>query len=406
MDWKSVSIGLVVLVVILAGVAGYFATRPGYTYTVTVTQSGGGAAPTATVTTTVIQTVTQAVTQTVTAAPGGSLRIFFFDPAPANPWWDIVVEGVEKAVSDLKMMGINVDYRRFDATTLDRQISQLQQALTLKPDIAVVGTISDAVQDLVKQLRQQGVFVVLVDRDLPDQTSRNLYLGTDNRVAARIEAEAFLTWLASHNIPKPWSIVIFKGLPGIPTSYLRYQGFMDALKPYIDRGDARVVEEIEVNPDLLNEVYQKASSVIPKYGKGVTAYMATNLLQAMGIVKALQDNNIQPGKDVYVLGFDAQVPDWVSMISQGLVVISIQQHPFTMGYWAVWSGYYAKAGILKLPEKAVINTPTYKVFSCNATYSLSLDHFAIPPTEILLLASKISAQQPQIQAPGYYSFPC
>lgn len=317
-----------------------------------------------------------------------------------------MVEGVEKAVSDLKILGVNVEYTRFDATTLDRQISQLQQALVLKPDIAVVGAISDAVQDLVKQLRLAGVIVILVDRDFPDQTSRDLYLGTDNRVAAKVEAEAFLAWLSGKGLPKPWKIVIFKGLPGIPTSYLRYQGFIDALTPYINRGDVQIVEEVEVNPDLLTEVYQKASSIIPKYGKSVTAYMATNLLQALGIVKALQDNNIQPGRDVYVLGFDAQLPDWVSMIAQGYVAISIQQHPSTMGYWAVWSGYYIKTGLLRLPEKAVINTPTYKVFTCNATYSLYLDHFAIPPTEIISLASRLTPQQPQIQAPGYYSFPC
>jgi len=406
MDWRSVSIGLIILVVILAGAVGYLA----------IGGARGGAQPqvvTSVVTSqvTVAQTVYQTVTATVTSTVQGgqqlrSLKVFFFDPAPANPWWDIVVEGVEKAVSDLKILGVNVEYTRFDATTLDKQISQLQQALVLKPDLAVVGTISDAVQDLVKQLRQAGVIVVLVDRDLPDQTSRDLYLGTDNMVAAKVEAEAFLAWLSSKGMSKPWKIVIFKGLPGIPTSYLRYQGFIDALKPYISRGDVQIVEEVEVNPDLLNEVYQKASSIIPKYGKSVTAYMATNLLQALGIVKALQDNNIQPGRDVYVLGFDAQLPDWVSMIAQGYVAISIQQHPFTMGYWAVWTGYYMKTGLLRLPEKAVINTPTYKVFTCNATYSLYLDHFAIHPTEIVSLASRLTPQQPQIQAPGYYSFPC
>jgi len=402
-SWRAVSMVLIVLVVVLAGALGYYlSTAPGslggYTLTLTYTAPGAG------VTSVITYTYTQAVTQA--AAPLKSLKVFFFDPAPANPWWDIVVAGVEKAVSDLKAMGIDVTYQRFDATTLDRQTQQLQQALTLKPDVAVVGTISDAVQDLVKQLRQSGVVVILVDRDLPDQTSRDLYLGTDNKVAAKVEAQAFLAWLESKGVAKPWKFVIFKGLPGIPTSYLRYQGFMEALQPYISRGDAQVVEEVEVNPDLLSEVYQKASSIIPKYGKTVTGYLATNLLQAMGIVKALQDNNIQPGKDVYVLGFDAQVPDWVDMIAQGYVAISIQQHPFTMGYWAVWAGYYIKSGILRLPEKAVINTPTYKVFTCNATYSLKLDYFAIPPTEILSLASRLTPSQPQIQAPGYYSFDC
>jgi ABC-type sugar transport system substrate-binding protein len=369
---------------------------------VTVTAPG---APGATIT--VERTVTLERTVTVGAGPAPrKVTVFFFDPAPANPWWDILAQGVEDAVKALRLLGVDVEYRRFDATSLDAQISQLQQAITLRPDIAVVGPISDAVQDVTKQLRQTGAKVILVDRDFPDQTARDLYLGTDNRWAARIEAEAFLKWLETKGIPKPWKIIIFRGLPGIPTSYLRYEGFMDALKPYIERGEAQVLEEVQVDPDSLPECYAKASAIVPKYGKTVTAYFATNLLQAMAVVRALLDNKIQPGVDIYVLGFDAQVPEWVDMIAKGQVILSIQQHPYTMGWWAVWAGYYMVTGVLKLPEKAVINTPTYKVFPCNATYSMMLDYFRIPPTELLALAQQLTPDKPQIHAPGYYSYAC
>ncbi len=375
---KQLMIILVVIIIILAGLTGYFAIR-----------SVTAPAPVAGV-----------------GAPGRKLTVFFFDPAPANPWWDILAQGVEDAVNDLRMLGVDVDYRRFDATTLDVQISQLQQAIALKPDIAVVGPVSDAVQDVTKQIREAGAKVILVDRDFPDQTARDLYLGTDNKWAARIEAEAFLKWLEGKGVPKPWSIIIFRGLPGIPTSYLRYEGFMEALRPYIDRGDAKVLEEVQVDPDLLPECYAKASAIVPKYGKTVTAYFATNLLQAMAIVRALQDNKIIPGVDIYVLGFDAQVPEWVDMIAKGQVALSIQQHPYTMGYWAVWAGYYMVTGIVKLPEKAVINTPTYKVFTCNATHSLAVDYFKIPPTELVAIAKRLTPDNPQFHAPGYYGYAC
>jgi len=378
---RSLLIVLIVIIIVLAALSGYFAMR---------------------LTTAPATTVTVGI-----GVPGGKkLTIFFFDPAPANPWWDILAKGVEDAVNELKLLGIDVDYRRFDATSLDVQISQLQQAISLRPDIAVVGPVSDAVQDVTKQLRQAGAKVLLVDRDFPDQTARDLYLGTDNKWAARIEAEAFLKWLESKGVPKPWNIIIFRGLPGIPTSYLRYEGFMEALKPYIDRGDAKVLEEVQVDPDLLPECYAKASAIVPKYGKTVTAYFATNLLQAMAVVRALLDNKITPGVDIYVLGFDAQVPEWVDMIAKGQVALSIQQHPYTMGYWAVWAGYYMVTGVVKLPEKAVINTPTYKVFSCNATHSIAVDYFKIPPTELVAIAKQLTPSNPQFHAPGYYGYAC
>jgi ABC-type sugar transport system substrate-binding protein len=145
---------------------------------------------------------------------------------------------------------------------------------------------------------------------------------------------------------------------------------------------------------------------VPKYGKTVTAYFATNLLQAMAVVRALLDNKITPGVDIYVLGFDAQVPEWVDMIAKGQVALSIQQHPYTMGYWAVWAGYYMVTGVVKLPEKAVINTPTYKVFSCNATHSIAVDYFKIPPTELVAIAKQLTPSNPQFHAPGYYGYAC
>ncbi len=398
-DWKTTTIVFIILTIIFIGTTAYFAAAPPAvktltsttTYVSTVTVGGG--------------TVTTTITKTVGATTGvKTLKVFYFNPAPANVWYNLVTAGVKTAVKQIQAMGVKVTFQEYDATKLDQQMSQLQQAQALKPDVIVIGTISDAVQSLLKQLKQQGTTVILVDRDLPDKTARDLYFGTNNVYAAKYEAEMFLKWLQEQNVPKPWKIVIFKGLPAVPTMYLRYQGFMEALKPYIDKGWVKILAEVEVNQDLLTKCNEKAAQIIPKYGKDVTAYMATNLLQAMAIVKALQENNIVPGKDVYVLGFDAQFPSWVNMIKSGKVLLSIQQHPFTMGYWAVWAGYYIRAGILHVPPKAVINTPTYTVFPTNATYSLALDHFEFPPQEMLMLAQQLTPSNPQIQAPPYDSF--
>ena len=62
--------------------------------------------------------------------------------------------------------------------------------------------------------------------------------------------------------------------------------------------------------------------------------------------------------------------------------------------------------MLKLSEKAVINTPTYKVFSCNATHSIAVDYFKIPPTELVAIAKQLTPSNPQFHAPGYYGYAC
>lgn len=332
-----------------------------------------------------------------------TFKVYFFDPAPANPWWDLVAHGVEQAVKEIREKeGVAVEYSRYDSTRLDQQISQLQSALAARPDAIVIGTISDAVQDVLKQLRQAGVKVILVDRDIPDQTARDLYLGTDNVYAAKTVAQSFLAYLESKNVPKPWKIVIFRGLPGIPTSYLRYQGFMEVLNPYVERGDAVILDRVEVNPDDYPACYKMAQTIVARYGKDVTAYMATNVIQALAVVKALQDAGYKPGVDIYVSGFDAQPADWLNLIKQGIVSFTVTQTPHLMGYWGVWAGYYLWSGKMKLPEKAVINTPAYAVLPGNATHVADvIDYLVVDPQELLNLAAKLTPSSPQLQAPPY-----
>lgn len=381
-NWKMIAIAFIVLTIIFIGTTVFYAAQ----YRTAKTSSAS-------------------TSSTSTGTKVKTLKVFYFNPAPANIWYNLVTDGVKTAVKQIEAMGVKVEFREFDATNLNQQTSELQQALSLKPDIVVIGAMSDAVTPLLGKLKQEGAIVILVDRDLPNKTVRNLYLGTNNVYAAQKEAEMFLHWLSQQGVPKPWKIVIFRGLPAVPTMYLRYQGFMNALEPYVKNGEAKIVATVEVDQDILTQCNKKAEEIIPKYGKSVTAYFATNLLQAMAVVKALEENNIQPGKDVYVLGFDAQFPSWVNMIKEGKVLLSIQQHPFTMGYWAVWAGYYIKAGILHLPTGAVINTPTYLVVPGNATYSLLLDHFMFPPQELLVLAQQLTPSHPQIQAPSYSAYP-
>ena len=380
MNWKTLSIGLIVIVVVLAAVVGYLAAvRPSKTV----------------------------MTVTATPTSNKTIVIFYFNPAPANFWYNLVTQGVQTAVEQLRSLGYNVKYEEFDATTVSQQISQLEQAAALHPNIIVIGTVSNAVQGELLKLRQEGIIVILVDRDVPNRAARNLYLGTNNVLAAEKELLAFLTYLREQNVPTPWKFVLVTGLPGVETLALRTEGFENVLQPLVQNGTAQILGVIQANQDDQAQAYATISAVVPKYGTSVTAYLDANLLTAIANVEALRATGYKIGKGgIYVLGFDAQLPTWLQLIQNGTVIMSIQQTPFTMGYWAVWAGFYIYTGQLNLPANATIYTPTYVVVSCNATYSMILDHIAPPPTYLLLLAQQLTPQNPAIQAPSYYAYDC
>jgi len=372
--------------------------------TVTVTQPG--AAVTHTVTHTVISTVT--ITAPVTTPKIQTFRIFFFDPEPGNPWWDLQVAGFEKAVQDLQAReGIRVEAQRFDATSLDQQISQLLQAMALKPDAIVIGARGTGVIDTLKQLRQAGIIVIDVDRGLPDPDAKDMFFGTDNRAAARGMLTSFLQVLESKGVSKPWKFVILKGLPGVPVTDLRYEGYMDVLTPLQQKGEAQVLEVVEVDSGNYAECYKAAQTLVAKYGATITAYITVNNLLSMATVKALQDAGYDPTKDVLVLGFDAQPDEYLAMIKQGLIGFSITQTPHLEAYWAVWAAYYIKTGLLKPPRGATIYTPTYLVLPCNATWVSEFVNYIVLDPEIMLnLARQLTPDKPYIYAPAINSRSC
>ncbi len=382
MNWKTLSIGLIVIVIVLAAVAGYLAmsVHPSKTV-VTVT------APSST--------------------SNKTITIFFFNPAPANFWYNLITQGIQTAVAQLRSLGYTVNYEEFDATTVSQQISQLEEAAALHPNIIIIGTVSDAVQGELLKLRQEGIIVILVDRDVPNQAARNLYIGTNNEIAAEKELLSFLAYLREQHIPTPWKFVLVTGLPGVETLALRTEGFEQVLQPLEQNGTVQILGVIQANQDDQAQAYATISEVVPKYGTSVTAYLDANLLTAIANVEALEAAGYKIGNGgIYILGFDAQLPTWLQLIQNGTVIMTIQQVPFTMGYWATWAGFYIYTGQLNLPANATIFSPTYTVVSCNATYSMILDHIAPPPIYLLLLAQQLTPQNPAIQAPSYYAYDC
>ncbi len=380
MNWKTLSIGLIVIVIVLAAVVGYLA---------------------------MVHSSKTVVTVTAPPASNKTITIFFFNPAPANFWYNLITQGIQTAVEQLRSLGYTVNYEEFDATTVSQQISQLEEAAALHPNIIIIGTVSDAVQGELLKLRQEGIIVILVDRDVPNQAARNLYIGTNNEVAAEKELLSFLGYLREQNVPTPWKFVLVTGLPGVETLALRTEGFEQVLQPLVQNGTAQILGVIQANQDDQAQAYATISEVVPKYGTSVTAYLDANLLTAIANVEALEAAGYKIGQGgIYILGFDAQLPTWLQLIHNGTVIMTIQQVPFTMGYWATWAGFYIYTGQLNLPANATIFSPTYTVVPCNATYSMILDHVAPPPTYLLLLAQQLTPQNPAIQAPSYFAYDC
>ncbi|MDK6029058.1 substrate-binding domain-containing protein [Ignisphaera sp. 4213-co] len=331
-----------------------------------------------------------------------TFKIFFYDPEPGNPWWDLLAAGVEKGVQDLKSKeGIEIEFQRFDATTLDEQIRQLDQAKALRPHAIVIGARGVGVIEKLKELRREGIIVIDVDRQLPDPDCRDLALGTDNRAAAAEMLRRFLAYLEQKGVPKPYKFVIIKALPGIPVTDYRYEGYMMVLDPLIKKGEVQILDTIEVDSGKIEECRRGAEAAVTKWGRQMTAIITVNNLISIASVEALKAAGINPKTEVLVLSFDAQPESFLEMIRSGDVAWSITQTPHLEGYWGVWAAYYIWKGKITPPRGAVIHTPTYIVLPCNATWVKDfVDHIILDPTLIIDLVGRMTKENPRIYAPA------
>ena len=159
----------------------------------------------------------------------------------------------------------------------------------------------------VDLLTRRGTPIVAVDRPLPDQQS-DLVL-VDTRLAARHATE--------HLISEGYTrIGCITGPAGVRTADDRLAGYRDALRAAKHRGSPRLVRRTEYKSAGAN----KAAHDLLGQPEPPDALLVANSAMAIGVLAALQEHGLRPGKDVGVVAFD-DVP-WAALVDPPLTVVA------------------------------------------------------------------------------------
>lgn len=210
-----------------------------------------------------------------------------------NPFFTTVAQGVEAAVSDAGMMLIicNTDERETEEQRYIRMLLQRRvDGILLVP----AGRAAAA----IKQCREQGTPLVVVDRRLPGR-------GTDV-VRADAKGGAFelgrLLVSLGHR-----TMAVLTGPSTVPTADDRAAGFLQALAmdgrlrpPRVYRGPFSI--------ESGRAMARLALSATPR----PTALFAANNFLAIGVLHALDEMKVRVPEDVAVVGFDDLPPAMVT----------------------------------------------------------------------------------------------
>lgn len=238
------------------------------------------------------------------AEDANKLRIGFAIEAMNGERWQTDLEAFKTRARNLGAEVISADARGDD----DRQLQQVQDMIKqgIKALVLLPHDTNKASQ-IVGAAKAAGVKVVSYDR-LVQNSDVDLYVSFD-----RVEIGGMQAKYLVENAPKG-NYVLIGGSPNDEGAKTLNDAQMRILKPYVERGDIRVVADGYTKDWLPTEAYLATLKAIDSAQGNITAVLAANDGLAGGAIQALRENNMA-GR-VLVTGQDADLAAVIS-IAQG-----------------------------------------------------------------------------------------
>jgi D-xylose transport system substrate-binding protein len=178
-----------------------------------------------------------------------------------------------------------------------RQLSQVEDALARGAKVLVIQpTDSAAAGGYVAKAHEAGAKVVAYDRAIP---GADFYVAHDSYRVGVLQAESALK--ASGN---KGNFVILAGQSGHSVATEITRGYMETLKPFIDKGDVKIVLDKTHDSWSPEQALKTVEDAIAKTQGNIQAILAHNSGMARGAVQAIQAGGLG-AKNVFIAGADA-----------------------------------------------------------------------------------------------------
>ena len=147
-------------------------------------------------------------------------------PAATHGWTGGVNYWAEQAQARLQETYPNIEFVIATAGDPGEQANDLQDLLAINQidALVILPFESDPLTQPVAQVKEQGVFVTVVDRGLTDPSIQDLYVAGDNEAFGRVAGEYF-----AENLSEGDNIVILRGIPTVIDTQ-RFDAFNAAIE--------------------------------------------------------------------------------------------------------------------------------------------------------------------------------
>ena len=198
-----------------------------------------------------------------------------------------------------------------------RQLSQVDSALSRGAKVLVIQpTDSAAAAAYVAKAHEKGAKVIAYDRSIAG-TDVDFYVAHDSHAVGVLQAEAGMAYLKS--LGGKGNVVLLNGQSGHSVATEIARGYMDVLKPYIDKGDVKIVVERNHDSWSPEQALKTMEDAIAKTKGDIQVILANNSGMARGAVQATQAARF---KYVFIAGADADAAN-VNYVCEGKQTVEV-----------------------------------------------------------------------------------
>ncbi|WP_103077191.1 ABC transporter substrate-binding protein [Petrotoga mexicana] len=269
------------------------------------------------------------------AIQSSDMTIFFIVKASENEFWQIVLDGAQKAANHFGVEFIHQEPT--SESEVSRQVSILETAISTKPDAIVLApTVADALVPGIERAMDSGIPVILID-SLANTDKYVSFLGSDNYTIGQRSADELAKALEEKNGSPSGKVAAITYMSGVGSLEARISGFLDRIEEaYPD------IEVVSVR-DAMGQVGNTINITLDL----LTAYpdldglYANNQMTGDDMVRAL---DMQGRKDLAAVAVDASAQE-IWGLENGYLDSVLVQQPWVMGYAGVAYAVMARNGV-------------------------------------------------------------
>jgi ribose transport system substrate-binding protein len=209
----------------------------------------------------------------------GPYTIGFASQGPTNSWATIYDETMRAHANEL---GVELAYAGADGRE-DKQVNDINDLLAQDIDALIVTPMGPAVTAPVERASAQGLPVIICTGTV-DTDQYVARVDRDNRLNGALYAE----WIA-HEIDYEGSIVLLKGIPGVPTATAREEAAKEVFAKY---PDIEILDEQYTNwsPTEAKTIMEQ---LVSRFGDEIDAVWSDSGFGAIGVIEVYTERGLE-----------------------------------------------------------------------------------------------------------------